>query len=81
MAEAPLIEALLEPLRTTRRAYEDAHGVAVYLADGIDLLLGRVKGEQQSAIVCTVCGKVLSPGTMPPSHGLCEECAPRFMRP
>jgi hypothetical protein len=80
MTEHPLVDAILEPLRTASREYEHAHAVAMDLADGIEALVARVFGDIP-AVVCTVCGKLLSPGRMPASHGLCEECAPSFMRP
>jgi phosphohistidine phosphatase SixA len=32
----------------------------------------------QAQIECSVCGKIIQPGTLPASHGLCESCREEF---
>lgn len=80
MSENSLVQALIEPLHAARRQYEDAHEAVTHIAGGLEEIISSVFEETKAAVVCTVCNKVLSPGTMPPSHGLCEDCMPKFMR-
>ena len=80
MVENTLIEALIEPIHDARRQYEAAHEAVTHIAGGLGELLSTVFEEAKAAVICTVCEKILSPGTMPPSHGLCEDCMPNFMR-
>ena len=80
MADESLVEALIEPLHAARREYEGAQETVTQIADGLEQIISSVFEETKAAVICTVCNKVLSPGTMPPSHGLCEDCMPKFMR-
>ena len=40
----------------------------------------EISDESMPAVLCVTCGKVISEGTRPPSHGLCPDCTVAFLR-